>query len=104
MVIALRVYGNSVDYILTKKIHHYQIAILEEDDYTDFEFLVIDNYEFRSKILALGSNAEVLEPSELRKSFAKITEQMKEMYLEYDDEQPCKLNFNNSICMVNLQK
>ena len=54
----------------------------EEDEYTDFEFTVIDNYEFRSKILALGSNAEVLEPRELRKSFAEITMKMGERYLE----------------------
>jgi predicted DNA-binding transcriptional regulator YafY len=80
--IVIRVYGNSVDYLLTKKIHHSQNQILEEDEYTDFEFFVIDNYEFRSKILALGSNAEVLEPSELRKSFAEITAKMRERYLE----------------------
>lgn len=80
--IVIRVYGNSVDYLLTKKIHQSQNQILEEDEYTDFEFFVIDNYEFRSKILALGSNAEVLEPSELRKSFAEITAKMRERYLE----------------------
>lgn len=80
--IIVRVYGNSVDYLLTKKIHHSQEAILEEDEYTDFTFFVIDNYEFRSKVLALGSNAEVLEPSELRKSFAEMTAKMGERYLE----------------------
>jgi predicted DNA-binding transcriptional regulator YafY len=80
--IVIRVYGNSVDYLLTKKIHHSQNQILEEYDYTDFEFFVIDNYELRSKILALGSNAEVLKPSELRKTFAEITTKMGERYLE----------------------
>ena len=83
--IVVRVYGNSVDYLLTKKIHHSQNTVVEENEYTDFEFLVIDNYEFRSKILALGSNAEVLEPSELRKSFAEITAIMRERYLDHDD-------------------
>ncbi|MER0439754.1 WYL domain-containing transcriptional regulator [Emticicia sp. W12TSBA100-4] len=80
--IVLRVYGNSVDYMMSKVLHHSQRAILEEDEYTDFEFFVIDNYEFRSKILALGSNAEVLEPSELRKSFAEITTKMRKRYLK----------------------
>ncbi len=80
--IVVRVYGNSVDYLLTKKIHSSQNSILEEDEYSDFEFFVIDNYEFRSKLLALGLNAEVLEPNELRKSFAEITAKMRERYLE----------------------
>jgi predicted DNA-binding transcriptional regulator YafY len=78
--IVVRVYGNSVDYLLTKKIHHSQNTVEEENEYTDFEFLVIDNYEFRSKILALGSNAEVLEPSELRNDFKAITEEMSNRY------------------------
>ena len=78
--IVVRVYGNSVDYLLTKKIHHSQNTFIEEDEYTDFEFLVIDNYEFRSKIFALGSNAEVLEPSELRNEFRAIAEEMSNRY------------------------
>lgn len=80
--IVVRVYGNSVDYLQTKKIHHSQNLIEEEDNYSDFEFEVIDNYEFRSKILALGSNTEVLEPENLRKEFREITEKMQERYLE----------------------
>ena len=78
--IVVRVYENSVDYLLTKKIHHSQNTFVEEDEYTDFEFFVIDNYEFRSKILALGSNAEVLEPSELRNEFRAIVEEMSNRY------------------------
>jgi predicted DNA-binding transcriptional regulator YafY len=78
--IVVRVYGNSVDYLLTKKIHHSQNTLIEEDEYSDFEFLVIDNYEFRSKILALGSNAEVLEPSELRNDLRAIVEEMTNRY------------------------
>ncbi len=80
--IIVRVYGNSIDYMMSKVLHHSQSVLLEEDEFTDFEFFVIDNYEFRSKILAFGSNAEVLEPSELRKSFAEITAKMGERYLE----------------------
>jgi predicted DNA-binding transcriptional regulator YafY len=80
--IMVRIYDSSVDYLQTKKLHHSQEAINVEDDYTDFSFFVIDNYEFRSKILALGSNAEVLEPEYLRKEFAEITEKMRERYLE----------------------
>lgn len=80
--IVVRIFGNSVDYLQTKKIHHSQNLIEEEDNYSDFEFEVIDNYEFRSKILALGSNAEVLEPSELRESFAEMTKLMSGRYLE----------------------
>ncbi len=80
--VLVRVFGNSVGYLETKRLHHTQRSINEEDDYTDFEFSLYDNYEFRSKILALGSNAEVLEPSDLRKSFAEITMKMGERYLE----------------------
>jgi predicted DNA-binding transcriptional regulator YafY len=76
----IRIFGSSVDYFQTKKIHHSQTLINEEDDFSDFEFFVIDNYEFRSKILAFGSNAEVLEPGELRNSFRAIVEEMRNRY------------------------
>lgn len=82
--IVVRVYGLSVQYLEAKRLHHSQELIFETqtEDFADFKFYLIDNYEFRSKILALGSNAEVLEPSELRKSFAEIAEKMRKRYLE----------------------
>ncbi len=80
--ILVRVYGLSAHYMLAKKIHHSQQVITQTSEYTDFQFSLIDNYEFRSKILAFGPNAEVLEPNELRKSFAEIAEKMRERYLD----------------------
>ncbi len=82
IIVVVRVFGSSVDYLLTKRIHHSQEIVLEEEEYSDFTYNLINNYEFRSKILALGSNAEVLEPKVLREYFKGITTKMQERYLE----------------------
>jgi predicted DNA-binding transcriptional regulator YafY len=79
--VVVRIYGTSVGYLESKPLHHTQNTINEEDQYTDFEFRLYDNYEFRSKILALGSNAEVLEPEYLRKEIAEIIYEMGGRYL-----------------------
>ncbi len=78
--VIVRVYGATADYLLTKKIHHSQTVIQDEEEFLDVSFFLIDNYEFRSKILALGPNAEILEPEYLREEFQKTIEKMVELY------------------------
>lgn len=67
--IKIRVYGKSINYVRTKPLHNSQTPVYENSNsekYVEFEYFLINNYEFRSKILALGANVEVLEPATIR--------------------------------------
>lgn len=77
--VRIRVYGDSADYVITKPIHPSQ-SYEEEEEYVDFDYEVILNYEFKSKIYALGSSVEVLLPLHLRDEFAGAVEIMGERY------------------------
>ena len=81
--IVVRIYGVSVSYLEAKRLHHSQniITDTETDEHTDFEFKLINNYEFRSKILALGANAEVMEPEYLREDFKIMIQNLNNRYL-----------------------
>lgn len=80
--IIVRIYEKSIDYLLTKKLHHSQEVVDEGEDYIDLSFFLIDNYEFRSKIFALSANAEILEPEYLREEFKQTIELMMKNYLD----------------------
>lgn len=77
--VKIRVYDDSADYVITKPIHSSQ-GHEEEDGYVDFKYKVILNYEFKSKIYALGCNVEVLSPAYLREEFAANIRKMGERY------------------------
>ena len=72
--ITLKVYGKQALYLETKKLHTSQIAEKESAGFTIFKINAIINYELVSKILAIGPDAEVIEPEELRKKMMAIWE------------------------------
>lgn len=94
--VVVRVYDSSINYVVTKPIHDTSNQVNEgtvirkgvisgktneeEIEFVDFEYDLIINYEFKSKILALGANAEVLEPSALREQLRSDVMLMSEMY------------------------
>lgn len=78
--VIVRVYGQSQLYLMTKPLHSSQSVAEEEDDYTDFSFEVILNYEFKSKIFSLGVNAEIISPLHLREEFSEVIKKMGERY------------------------
>lgn len=88
--VAIRIFGSSINYIDTKPIHHSQVHFddgeVEESsgksiEYADFEYNLIINYEFKSKLLALGSNAQVREPEDLRKEMKKEVRKLLRRYV-----------------------
>jgi len=64
-LIRLQVYGDSVPYVETKKIHHSQrVTRRHQDGSIEIEMNVVINYELLSTILGLGAAVKVLRPDE----------------------------------------
>jgi predicted DNA-binding transcriptional regulator YafY len=57
-IVKLRAYGVTADYLLTKPIHTSQQLINESKAHSDFELLVVRNYELEAVIRSFGSQLE----------------------------------------------
>lgn len=80
--ITLKVYGKQALYLETKNMHISQIAEKATEEFTIFKINAIINYELISKILALGPDAEVIEPVFLRNKFWELWKKGMSLYEE----------------------
>ncbi|ULQ55794.1 WYL domain-containing protein [Flavihumibacter rivuli] len=78
--VILRVYPKQDKYLLSFPLHASQEVVKQTEDYTDFRYFVVPNYELIQRLLAMGTEVEVLEPKSLRKSVRAI---LKEAYQRY---------------------
>jgi predicted DNA-binding transcriptional regulator YafY len=79
-LIKLAVQKTQAQYLITQPWHHSQNIEEENEDQVIFSFRVHPTYEFRSLVLSLGKDAEIVEPSGLRKEMIK---EMSEMIARY---------------------
>lgn len=79
--ILLSVQKTQAQYLITQPWHDSQNIERETDESVVFSFRVHPTYEFRSLVLSLGKDAEVLVPEPLRKS---MREEVKGMLRLYD--------------------
>lgn len=79
-LIRLAVQKTQAQYLITQPWHDSQNIHAEEEERVIFSFRVHPTYEFRSRVLSLGKDGEVLEPLELRKEMAGELDQMLEKY------------------------
>ncbi len=70
--ITIKVFGKQALYIEAKKLHSSQIAEKTDGEFTIFKIRAVINYEFISKIMSLGPDAEVIEPVLLRKKMGEL--------------------------------
>lgn len=63
--VALRVDARQSNYIRTLPLHHSQIEVERTDEYSIFEYRLCPTYDFRQKLLSLGSSISVLAPEGL---------------------------------------
>lgn len=64
--VTLRVLKSKRDYIRSLPLHHSQVEVKTEEEYSDFTYYVSPTYDFISEILSHGYEVEVRSPSHLR--------------------------------------
>ena len=78
--IKIRVSKPQAQYLLTQPLHESQIILEEDDDHIVFTFHVHPTWEFKSMIRALGSEAVILEPYDLRMAMVEELRTILENY------------------------
>ena len=63
--VALQVDAQQSNYLRTLPLHHTQVEVECNDEYSIFEYRLCPTFDFRQKILSMGGAIEVLAPEEL---------------------------------------
>ena len=63
--VALQVDAQQSNYLRTLPLHHTQVEVECNDEYSIFEYRLCPTFDFRQKILSMGGAIEVLSPEEL---------------------------------------
>ncbi|MBP1644636.1 MAG: hypothetical protein H6Q16_211 [Bacteroidetes bacterium] len=79
--VLLKVYDENVKYIETLPLHHSQMEVEKDIDYTIFSYKIKSTYDFIKEILSHGRFIEVLAPDSLRKEIKDILKQEYERYI-----------------------
>ena len=79
--IVIRIAKKGVPYMRTLPLHPSQKEINTTEEYSDFQFHLIPNFEFTQEILGRGEEAEVLAPQSFRDKIAHI---VSELHTKYD--------------------
>lgn len=79
-LIRLSVQKTQAQYLITQPWHDSQNIERETGEAVIFSFRVHPTYEFRSLVLSLGKDAEVLEPENLRRSIREEIKGMVDLY------------------------
>ena len=63
--VALRVNAWQSNYLRTLPLHHSQVEVEGNEEYSIFEYRLCPSFDFRKKILSMGATTEVLAPTTL---------------------------------------
>ena len=63
--VALKVDSWQSKYLRTLPLHHSQVEVERNDEYSIFEYRLCPSFDFRQKLLSMGSSVEVLAPQDL---------------------------------------
>ena len=70
--VALKVDSRQSKYLRTLPLHHTQVEVECNEEYSIFEYRLCPSFDFRQKLLSLGKSVEVLAPTKL---IAKVREE-----------------------------
>ena len=76
--VALKVDSWQSKYLRTLPLHHTQVEVERNEEYSIFEYRLCPTFDFRQKILSMGEAVEVLAPQLLRDMIAKSVGYMAE--------------------------
>ncbi len=79
-LIKLAVQKTQAQYLITQPWHDSQNIHAEDEERVIFSFRVHPTYEFKSLVLSLGKDGEILEPVSLRNELTRELQQMMEKY------------------------
>ena len=79
-LIKIAVQKTQAQYLITQPWHESQNIIKEDEQHVVFSFRVHPTYEFKSQVLSLGKDGEILEPASLKKELTMEIQQMLEKY------------------------
>lgn len=86
--IALKVDSWQSKYLRTLPLHHSQVEVERNEEYSIFEYRLCPSFDFRQKILSMGGSVEVLAPAEL---IAKVCEEGIAEYAQSTEEYKFKV-------------
>ena len=67
--VALKVDSWQSKYLRTLPLHHTQVEVERNEEYSIFEYRLCPTFDFRQKLLSMGGSVEVLAPQELAYHF-----------------------------------
>ncbi len=80
-LIKIAVQKTQAQYLITQPWHDSQNIVEENEDRIIFSFKVHPTYEFKSLVLSMGKDGEVLEPTSLRNEMITELRSMQEKYI-----------------------
>ena len=72
--VALQVDAQQSNYLRTLPLHHTQVEMERNEEYSIFEYHLCPTFDFRQKVLSLGAQVEIIKPIALREYIAKELE------------------------------
>lgn len=89
--VALKVDSWQSKYLRTLPLHHTQVEVERNEEYSIFEYRLCPTFDFRQKILSMGATTEVLAPKALREEIDIEVCDMESIY--HDHLNPPKYKF-----------
>ena len=86
--VALKVDSWQSKYLRTLPLHHSQVEVERNEEYSIFEYRLCPSFDFRQKILSMGATTEVLAPATL---IAKVREEGIAEYAQPNEEYKFKV-------------
>ena len=84
--VALKVDSWQSKYLRTLPLHHSQVEVVRNDEYSIFEYRLCPSFDFRQKLLSMGETVEVLAPQLLRDNIFESVGYMSENYNKENKE------------------
>ena len=89
--VALKVDSWQSKYLRTLPLHHTQVEVERNEEYSIFEYHLCPSFDFRQKLLSMGETVEVLAPQLLRDNIFKSVGYMSENYNKENKEYKFKI-------------
>lgn len=89
--VALLVDAQQRNYLRTLPLHHSQVEVEHNEEYSIFEYRLCPTFDFRQKLLSMGETVEVLAPKALREEIDMQVCDMEGIY--HDHLNPPKYKF-----------
>ena len=88
--VALKVDSWQSKYLRTLPLHHSQVEVERNEEYSIFEYRLCPSFDFRQKLLSMGNSARVLAPADLVLTIRDETESAFDNYADADQQSEYK--------------